>query len=197
MTSFSGTEASTATGRAANVASDAKSQAHDVADTAREKAQDVAATAKSHSEELVGEAKDKVQLVAGDLREEARRHADEQGRRAAEALHDTSRQLQSMAQSSEQQGLVVDLVKDLASRVDRFANQVEYRGLDGILSDVRSFARRQPGTFLFAAGAAGFLVGRLVRSASGTASPSSGSMGTSQPTYAPAPIPGAMTEGRP
>jgi hypothetical protein len=42
---------------------------------------------------------------------------------------------------------------------------MDQRGVEGVLDDVRSFARRRPGVFLLGAGIAGFAVGRLVRGA--------------------------------
>jgi hypothetical protein len=80
-------------------------------------------------------------------------------------LHDTSVQLRKMAESADG-GVLVDLAHNAATRLDGVASRVERDGIDGLLDDVRSYARRRPGTFLVAAGVAGFVVGRLARNAS-------------------------------
>jgi len=43
------------------------------------------------------------------------------------------------------------------------ATRLDQGGLDAVMADMRSWARRQPGTFLLGAVAAGFVVGRVVR----------------------------------
>jgi hypothetical protein len=43
------------------------------------------------------------------------------------------------------------------------ADRFEQRGIDGVLTDVKHFARRHPAQFVLGAAAAGFVVGRLVR----------------------------------
>jgi F0F1-type ATP synthase membrane subunit b/b' len=165
---------------ASAVATRSREEARDVAETAKSQVQDVKGTATEQAQQLGDEAKDHARDLVADLREDLRRRADEQGTRAAQALHDTSSQLRSMARSAEG-GAVVDLAQSAATRLDDVASRLDRSGIDGLLDDVRSYARRRPGTFLLAAGAAGFLVGRLARNASSAMS------ATSQPATPPAP----------
>jgi hypothetical protein len=58
-------------------------------------------------------------------------------------------------------------------KMQHYASALRERGPDGILGDVRSFARRRPGMFLLAAGISGFAIGRAVR-AGAMSSPQSG-----------------------
>lgn len=164
---------------ASAAAATSREEAHDVADTAKSQAQDVMGSAREQAQQLGDEAKEHARDIVADLREELRRRADEQSTRAAQALHDTSGQLRSAARSAEG-GVVVELAQSAATRLDDVASRLDRRGIDGLLDDVRSYARQRPGTFLLAAGAAGFLVGRLARNASSVMS------GTSEPTPSPA-----------
>jgi hypothetical protein len=177
---------------ASAVASAARDETHNVKETAREEVQHVTETARSQAGEIVGEAKDKARDIAGDLRDEARRRADEQGARAADALHDASRQLRAMAQGEPASGMLVDVAQQAAQRVDGFASRLESGGFESIVDDVRSYARRKPGTFLLAAGAAGFIIGRLARNASSVTG--SGASGTS-PRIEQPPLPVAEAMG--
>jgi hypothetical protein len=56
------------------------------------------------------------------------------------------------------------IVTRLADTGRRAADHMQHRGPEGLLEDVQEFARRKPGTFLIAAAAAGFVIGRLGRS---------------------------------
>jgi hypothetical protein len=79
-----------------------------------------------------------------------------------------------------------------------WAERLESGGLEGVLRDVSSYARRRPGMFLLSAAGVGFLAGRLTRAAraGSDGGSSSGSdrngmqawyMSTTTPAVAPAP----------
>jgi hypothetical protein len=131
----------------------------------REEAAREAATVKDRALEetgaVVGEAKRQAGHVADEARQELRRQGDEQAHRLAGGLHDTGRQLHAMADAGD--GLVADLARQASDRVEHLATTLDQRGLDGVAQDVRGFARRRPGLFLAAAGAAGFAVARAIR----------------------------------
>jgi hypothetical protein len=178
-----------------NVASEAKTQAQQVTSTAREEAQHVTEAMRSQAGDVAGEVKERARDVVHDLREEAKRRADEQGARAAQALHQTSGQLRSFGQNSED-GVLVDLAHQAAEKVDHLASELENGGVERVMRDVRSFAQRKPGTFLLAAGAAGFLLGRLARNASDlTGSTDAGASSTTWNANANAPMPQSPLPG--
>jgi hypothetical protein len=54
-----------------------------------------------------------------------------------------------------------ELVGMLASRSRSFAAYLDQHGPERVLHELQDFARRRPGTFIAAALAAGFVVGRL------------------------------------
>jgi F0F1-type ATP synthase membrane subunit b/b' len=165
---------------ASTVGTASREEAHEVAETVEAKAQDVMGTAREQAQQLGGEAKEHARDVVADLRDELRKRADEQGTRAVHALHDTSNQLRSVARSADG-GVVVDLAHSAATRLDDVASRLDQGGIDGLIDEVRSYARRRPGMFLLAAGAAGFLVGRLARNASSAVA------GNDQPVPSPQP----------
>ena len=60
-------------------------------------------------------------------------------------------------------GPLAGYLDDAQVRVSSIADRLEQGGPQGLLDDVTAFARRRPIVFLAAAGAAGFLAGRLAR----------------------------------
>ncbi len=61
-------------------------------------------------------------------------------------------------------GPLSETTRQLAGATDRLAGRLEEDGIHGVADDVRAFAQRQPVVFLLAAGAAGFVVTRMLRS---------------------------------
>ncbi|WP_460528354.1 hypothetical protein [Flindersiella endophytica] len=67
-----------------------------------------------------------------------------------------------------------DVVQQVADGGRQAADWLDHRGFDGLLTEVRSFARRRPGTFLLGATVAGFMIGRLAK-ATASSEPEQGS----------------------
>ncbi|CAN5881509.1 hypothetical protein BH23ACT5_BH23ACT5_19910 [soil metagenome] len=115
-----------------------------------------------------GEVGRQVQHEAGhavsELRIRARQEADEQTHRAAGALRGVAHQLGSMAETTSEQGKVVDLAQQGAHQIERLAEHLDRDGMDGVVTDIQRFARRRPGLFLAAGFGVGMALGRLVRS---------------------------------
>jgi hypothetical protein len=70
-----------------------------------------------------------------------------------------------MAQQGGQSGPATDLAHQAADKVTDLAAWLEHRDPGSLLEEVRTYARRKPGTFLLGAAAAGVLAGRLTRGA--------------------------------
>jgi hypothetical protein len=168
----------------------AKAGAQAAADGAR----DVTQTAKEEARAVASEVSTQARRVAGDLREQVRDRAQQQHgtmvtglRRAADELRDMS--------GDRADSPARNLVTSLADRTHRFADELDKRGPEGVLTEVQDFARRRPGTFLLAAAAAGFVVGRVGKSVfSAPNSPLSGGGGAQDRPAGPgssaaAPIP--------
>lgn len=137
---------------ASQVAGQAKSAAQDVAHTAKEEAANVAAEAKASAQDLLGQARTGLSSQAG-----------AQQQKAAEGIRNISSQLQSMAEAPDQQGVASDLIREAAQRTSSMATWLENRDPGSLLTEVQSFARNRPGTFLLLAAGAGVLAGRLTR----------------------------------
>jgi hypothetical protein len=133
----------------AGTVEDAKSRASDVASTARDKSAEVASEAKDQAGEVFQEAKSQARNVVEDLKRDAHDQASAQTGRAAEGLRGLAQQL----------GSLVDGRPGDAG----IAERVERGGFDGVVQDMRRYARRRAGTFLLGAAVAGFATGRLLR----------------------------------
>lgn len=134
-----------------------------VASTAKDQASGVAQTAADQTKEVAREAKEQARSALHRAMDDARSSANEQAGKMSETLRSASRQLSSMADAGDQQSFASTLVREGATAADRVAGRIDAGGVDAVLADIRSFARRNPGAFLFGAAAAGFLAGRLIR----------------------------------
>jgi len=164
----------------------AKEQAQQTAGVAASESKHVAGVATAEAKQVAGDAKRQVQ----DLMEEAKSQVDEQSRtqrdRLVSTLQELSGQLDGMARGEgAPSGMAQDAVRQVADRARALGSRIDGRDPSDLLEDVRSYARRRPGTFLLGAMAAGLVAGRLAREAK--QAPSSdvpGSSGTgSDPLY--------------
>ncbi|HEV7813061.1 MAG TPA: hypothetical protein VGO99_08830 [Leifsonia sp.] len=174
----------TDTGSSEGTAGVAREQAAHVAETAQKSSQRVVETAKDEAANVAREAKDQLSDLFAQTQEELKDQAARQQERVAAGLRSVSDELGEMARSSQSGGMATDLVHQAAAKTGDVASWLDQRDPGSLLDEVRSFARRRPGTFIAAAAVAGVLAGRLTRSvaSSGDAS-SSGADGavTGQP----------------
>ena len=132
-------------------------QTEEAKTAARDEASAVAESIKGESKNVAQTAQEEARTALHRVQSDVRERADAEATKFAGTLHDTSRQLRSMADSTdEQQGFAATLAREGASAAERLANRLDVGGLDGVMADIRSWARRSPGTFLMGAAAAGF-----------------------------------------
>ncbi|MFF9564274.1 hypothetical protein ACF1AJ_13085 [Leifsonia sp. NPDC014704] len=177
-----------------------REEAGRVAGSAAEAGKDVAATAKEQAKNVAGEAKSQAKDLYRQTQEELRTQAAQQQERVASGLRSVGDELDQMASSSESGGLATDLVRQAAQRTHAIAGWLNERDPGSLLNEVKSYARRNPGTFIAAAAIAGALAGRLTRALasggddSGSTGSSTGTAGTTG--LAPSPdVTGADTTG--
>ena len=102
--------------------------------------------------------------------------------------------------------MATDLVRQAAERSSAVASWLDGRDPGSLLTEVKSFARQRPGTFLLLAAGAGVLAGRLSRSLSAGAPDTAGTSATPaarvpdtgaavQPPPVQMPAPGTTTAG--
>lgn len=146
-----------------------------VKDTATDAAKDVAHVAKDEAASVAHETKMQLQDLYAQSRREFGDQAAKQQRRAADGLRSMGDELASMARNAEGNGMAADLVQRASDRISGAATWLSDRDPEGVLYEVKSFARRKPGVFIFGAAVAGVLVGRLTRALAAGAKDSSGS----------------------
>jgi hypothetical protein len=171
-----------ATGRSRQVAGEASEEAQNVAAAAAEKGGELVRSAKDDARQIAasvwsrgGEVTEQLSTQGRSLMQETRAQVQAQARTGTERTASTLRQFGEQAQAlaegrpedapqlSEYVWKVADSCYGAADRIYGLADDIEQRGLGGVLEDVQTFARRRPGTFLLGAVVLGFGVGRLVK----------------------------------
>lgn len=156
-----GTASSDATDRAKEAT---RHEAHRMKDHARSAASDVAGTAKDEAHEVQDEAIDQAKSLTASVQDEVAAQASTQQRRLAEQSRTVTDDLQRISRGERPESeMVARAVSTVAERAEAFTRQLETKEPSDILSDVRRFAARRPGTFLLLAAGAGLLAGRLTR----------------------------------
>ncbi|CAA9268510.1 MAG: hypothetical protein AVDCRST_MAG76-3226 [uncultured Acidimicrobiales bacterium] len=174
--------ASTAADHSQEVASTAKEEGQRVASTAKEQGQQVLRSTADQAGEVVVAAKaqaaevaDQASVQARNLLEETRSRIEEQSATGAQRL---GQQLQELGEEAlalsegrpdeapNVQGYVkraANTLLDCADRAYGVSDDIQTRGIGGMLSDVQTFARRRPGVFLLGAAGLGLVAGRAVK----------------------------------
>jgi hypothetical protein len=99
-----------------------------------------------------------------DTRSQLRERAETQLGHLAEGLDLLHRQTLALAQGRlDDAGSLVGYVQEGADQVGDLAERVQQRGLDGLVVDIKRFARSRPVVFLMGSAVAGLAVGRLLR----------------------------------
>lgn len=153
----------------------AKQQAGEVADTAKQAGAQVADTVKEQAGQVTTEAKNQAKQLLAQTQSELSEQAAGTQQRVSEGLHALADELSGMARNSEQDGVATDLARQAADKARTAAGWLADRDPGSLLDEVRTFARRKPGTYLVLALGAGVLAGRLTRglTASGDDTPAS------------------------
>jgi hypothetical protein len=141
----------------------AKQEAAQVAGEAAGAVQGVAQTAKDEAGHVASEVKTNAQDLLHQARTGLAGQASAQQQKVAEGVRTLSDQLHAMADAPEQQGAASDLIRQAAERSQSVASWIESREPGDLFDEVKSFARRRPGTFLLLAAGAGLVAGRLAR----------------------------------
>jgi hypothetical protein len=158
MTMTTSTETSQ---RARETAGATQQQGTELAQSAKGAGQDVARTAADRASTVAGEAKDEARGLARTAKDEVSGQLDTQRGRLAGVLRTTGDELGSAHDGHSQ--LTTELTRRASDQARLVADYLDDHGPQDILEDVRSFARRRPGTFLVLAAAAGVVAGRVLR----------------------------------
>lgn len=150
-----------------------RDQARQVGSEAAQAGGAVAQTAKEQGTEVGREAARQARNLYGEARTQLASQTGEQQRRAAGGLRSLADEMRSMAEQGGQAGPVTELARQAADRVHGVAGWLEEREPGDLITEVRDYARRNPGTFLVGAAVLGVLAGRLTRSISSAGDDSS------------------------
>ncbi|MFF9089193.1 hypothetical protein ACF1BE_22775 [Streptomyces sp. NPDC014991] len=152
-------------GRLRQTGETARTEASATADQARQAAGQVAETAAEQARAVAGQARQQAGTVIDELRSRAMNEAAEQARRATDTLRHWSDDVAGLADNAPGDSPARGLATQVADRGHRVADYIQEQGIDGLVTDLRQFARRRPGAFLGGALLAGVAVGRLARAA--------------------------------
>ncbi|MDQ1732644.1 MAG: hypothetical protein QOK10_2803 [Pseudonocardiales bacterium] len=119
-------------------------------------------------------AKDQVSNVAKEASRQARGlleqtrseitdQAGRQQQRVAEGLRSIADELRSMTEHSGQSGVLTDMARQGADKTKDLASWLAEREPGGLVTEVKTFARQRPGTFLLLSAGVGLAFGRLTR----------------------------------
>lgn len=140
-----------------------RDQARQVGSEAANAGGAVAQTAKEQGTEVGREAARQARNLYGEARTQLASQTGEQQRRAAGGLRSLADEMRSMAEQGGQAGPVSEMARQAADRVHGVAGWLEAREPGDLITEVRDYARRNPGTFLVGAAVLGVLAGRLTR----------------------------------
>ena len=201
MTETMGTTSggSTPTSGDASTRDVAKEEARGVAQDAAQGGRHTVETAKQQAGQVTDEAMSQARMLFDQTREQVTAQSTAQQERAASGLRTLADELSGMASGgAQQEGLATDLARQAADRVRTAADALENRQPAELLDEVRSFARRRPGTFLLGAAAIGFLGGRLTRSITEEARDDSGTpVGTQTGPASAQPVTSGVSQAAP
>jgi uncharacterized protein YjbJ (UPF0337 family) len=143
--------------------SSAGSQAQQTAGTAKEEGKHVAGVAKDEAGNVAQEAKAQARDLVGELKNQMSDQSRGQRDNLVQTLRQLGDELHQMAQSSSSSGVGAELARQAADRSHRVSSYLQDREPGDLVDEVRRFAARRPGAFLFGALAAGVVAGRLTR----------------------------------
>jgi hypothetical protein len=129
----------------------------------KEAVSEVVETATDKGQEIAGEVRRQARDLAGEARSQLKEQAGQQHRKVVDGLRSLVSELDSMAGRESSGGMAGEAVCQARDRLSSLADWLQDREPEGILEDVRNYARRRPGTFLFGAAVAGVVAGRTVR----------------------------------
>jgi hypothetical protein len=148
---------------------------------AKQAAQDVASTAKDQAVTVLDETKHQANRVTEEVRQQVSEQVQQQRGQAVSALRKAGDELGSLP-TDEHSRLTQQIVQMSSERLRDVATYLDTHGPEDMLEGLRSFARRRPMMFLFAAGIAGVVAGRAFRSATSSQEGSSHAIESSMPS---------------
>ena len=145
----------------------ARDEGFEVAQHAKDAAGQVGSTVRDEAAHVTRETAAQARQVVRDVRERVVAEAEDQATRVSKQLGRIADELSDMAGSAPSGSMSAGAIRSAADTSRQAARFLDERGAQGLLDSARDYARRKPGTFLLGAAVAGFLVGRVAKSATG------------------------------
>lgn len=150
------------------MASTAVTSGQEVARSAGQDVKELATTLKEQAGQVSGEFRDQAVQLVDEAKSLLQSRADSQTEKLAQGLRRLANKAGAVAQGwPNEESSVGQYVWQLAEKLDQAADEIELRGVDGLVDEVQSFARRNPTAFMVGAAVLGFGVGRVIRAGSG------------------------------
>lgn len=160
--------ASAARGQGALVASTAVGSGQEIARSAGQDVRELASTVKEQAGQVGTELKDQALQLIEETKGQLQTRADAQAAKLAQGLRSLGNKAGAVAKGwPNEESSVRGYVWQAAEKLDMAADEIELRGIDGLVDEVSAFARRNPTAFVVGAALAGFGVGRVLRAGSG------------------------------
>ncbi|MGC5365491.1 hypothetical protein ACPXCE_28105 [Streptomyces sp. DT24] len=147
-------------GTAAATARTAQDKAAQGAGLVGDKGTEVVGTAREQAAQVTGEATAQAKNLANDVREQLQDQARTQTQRLAQNVRRLADELQDIRDKGGSDSTAAGVVGQIADSGHQVASHLERRGPDGLVSDLRDYARQRPGIFLAGAALAGFAAAR-------------------------------------
>src|SRR3954466_10376907 len=143
----------------------AKDEARNVKDTAAQAGSQVASTATDQAKNVAQETQRQAKDLLDQGRSQLKDQTIAQQQKAATGLTSLAQEMRGLADGTSQgaPGPARDLLQQAAGFVETFSDKLQNREPAQLLDEVRSYARRRPGTFLIGAALLGVAAGRLTR----------------------------------
>ena len=145
---------------------DIKNQVKQAANEMKQGASSIADQAKQAAVETVGQAKQAVNDTLGQAKQQVASRFDEQKSQAADRLSNVANALRQTGENLESQheDTFGQYARAAADQLEQFSNTLQNKNMNELLNEVQGFARRQPELFIAGSLAAGFLLGRFLKS---------------------------------
>jgi len=181
-----GAAAAGGSGRAEEKLEAAKTAATDVAGNAKEAAANVTQEAGQQARAVAGEVSDQARQLIDTTRMELKDQAAARTERLAGTMRSLSDQVRALAEGRpEEAGQLRSLASDAQQRLTGLAQRLDQGGVDGVVADLGTFARRRPLMFLVGCAGAGFALGRVMRATRAAGGASSTPSGNGFPAPEP------------
>jgi len=170
-----------------------------VGQTAAQAGGDVAQATKEQGQQVMAEAGREARDLYGEVCSQVGDQVSMQQKRVTDGLYALRDEVTKMADQGGQSGPATQLARQASEKIDEAAQWLEGRKPGHLVEDVKSFARRNPGTFLAGAAVLGVLAGRLSKNLVGSSQNGGGEADSARPTgtcgptatgSAPVPTPG-------